>query len=66
MNAMDKLTKKQESALREVETAELQAVTGGSATGGAGSGKAEFGSLSLPVEHYQLVSTVSNLLQVLH
>jgi hypothetical protein len=51
MNAMDKSAKKQESALRAVETSEMQAITGGSATGGAGSGKA--------------ASTVSNLLQLL-
>ncbi len=65
MNAMDNSTKKQESTLHEVETTELQAITGGSATMGAGSGKIGFGSPSLPVEHHQLVSTLSNLLQVL-
>jgi len=62
MNAMDKLTREQESALHDVQTSELQAITGGSATSGAGSGKMVVGALPLPVDQYQLVSTVSNLL----
>jgi hypothetical protein len=51
MNTIDNITKKPASTLHEVETSELQAVTGGSATGGAGSGKMiGFGSPSLPVD----------------